>query len=407
MKIAIIGAGAAGFFAAINIKELAPVYEVTIFESGSHSLAKVAITGGGRCNLTNTFAEVKRLSEAYPRGEQLIKRAFKVFDYQQTYEWFENHGVALVSQDDECVFPLSQSAQQVVDMLVAEAKKNNIEIKHSHKVELITALESGYELSFFDAKLKAQRFDAVMVTSGGQAREQGFDMFRDLDIKYVSPVPSLFSFNLPGDSITQLMGTVVDNVRISIAKSKFSSQGTLLITHWGMSGPAVLKLSSYGARLLAQRDYHSSILVNWCSGLAPEQILEHIQMLIKENKAKKVTSVRAFNLPQRLWNALLEKSGISPDRRFAELGSKGINRFVDTLSNDEYKLSGQTRFRDEFVTCGGVALSELHLSSSQSRRYKNLFFAGEVLDVDAITGGFNLQAAWSTAYLIAKSITNA
>ncbi|MFI3331157.1 MAG: NAD(P)/FAD-dependent oxidoreductase [Rikenellaceae bacterium] len=405
MKIAIVGGGAAGYFCAINIKELVGSdCDVTIFEASSRSMTKLAVTGGGRCNLTNSFEQISQLKMAYPRGEKLMKCAFRAFDYKQTFDWFEDHGIELVTQEDECVFPRSQDALEVVNFFADKAKEYNITVKHSHKVKLISAKNSGYELSFVDEKLSFQSFDIVVVTTGGQANLEGFEMLGDLGLTLSEVCPSLFSFNIPSDDITSLMGTVVDNVKLSLSGSKITSLGTLLITHWGMSGPAVLKLSSYGARVLSERDYKSKFFVNWCGDTKPEKILQTLNSALNENAQKLITSIKPFALPQRLWVALIEKSGISTSRRCAELGTKGINKLVNTLSNDEYEILGQTRFREEFVTCGGVSLSEIDLSTCESKKHANLFLAGEVLDIDAITGGFNLQAAWSTAYLITKAI---
>lgn len=406
MKIAIIGAGAAGYFAAINLKELAPQAQVTIFESSSQSLTKVGLSGGGRCNLTNSFAKISKLSEAYPRGYNLLKRAFKIFDHTDAYQWFERRGVKLTLQDDECVFPQSQSSQQIIDTFTDSAARCGIVVKHSHRVEsVLEGEQGGYIVEFADAKLSAQVFDAVVVTTGGSPRVEGLDMLKGLDLEIVNPVPSLFTFNLPGDSITQLMGTVVSDARLSLGGSKFSAEGVVLITHWGLSGPAVLRLSSYGARLLESRDYASPLAVSWVGARSSESVLGELKQMIAENGAKLVTSVRPFNLPARLWNVLVEKSGISLERRFAELGSKGLNRLTNTLINDEYRIEGQSRFREEFVTCGGVALGNIDAQSCESRKYENLYFAGEVLDVDGVTGGFNLQAAWTTGYCVAKSLS--
>lgn len=404
MNIAIIGGGAAGFFAAINIKEMAPKTRVTIFEASSKSLAKVGVSGGGRCNLTNTFEQIDRLPEAYPRGANLIKQAFKVFDHRATRNWFEDHGVELVAQSDECIFPASQSSQQIIDTFLDLARLHDISIKHSHRLENISPLDKGYRLDFVDAKLRSEVFDAVIITTGGSPKIEGLNMLRELELKLEPTMPSLFSFNIPNDPITELMGTVVEGAMVSLSKSKLSASGALLITHWGMSGPAILRLSSYGARLLGERDYKSIMAVNWVGQKNTDKVMSCLQQTISQHGAKLVSSVRPFGLPSRLWLALLEKAGISHQRRFAELGSKGLNRLVNKLTNDEYAISGQSRFREEFVTCGGVALSNINLSNCQSKGHPNLYFAGEVLDVDAITGGFNLQAAWSTAYVVAKDL---
>ncbi len=404
MKVAIIGGGAAGYFAAVNLCEMSPQCEVSIFEGGSYSLAKVSISGGGRCNLTNTFADVHPLTKAYPRGSKLLKRLFKRFDHQSTIEWFERRGVQLVAQSDECVFPVSQSAQEIVDTLTSLAEEFGVVVKHSHRVSLISPSDNGYMVHFADEKLAARPFDAVVVTTGGSPQMSGFEMLRDLNLEIIPPVPSLFTFNIPNDPITTLMGSVVEGVEVSIVGSKLSAQGDLLITHWGMSGPAILRLSSYAARLLHESNYNATLSVSWVGDRRTERVLTALQSHVREHSGKLVTTRSPFSLPSRVWCALIEKANISPTRRFAELGSKGINRLVNLLTNDEYRIVGQSRFREEFVTCGGVALSEIDMVSCEARRYSGLYFAGEVVDVDAITGGFNLQAAWSMGYCVASAI---
>lgn len=407
MDIAIIGGGAAGYFSAINTLELLPSARVTIFEASSRSLAKVLVSGGGRCNLTNTFLGISDMAKAYPRGANLMKRAFKLFNNRDTIEWFEGHGVALTAQADECIFPVSQSSQQIIDTFESLAQELNITVKHSHKVSSITPLqEAGYRVSFADEKLTDLNFDRVVVTIGGQPKLEGFDLFSKLSVNVEPPVPSLFSFNIPDNPITQLMGTVVESAEVSISGSKLSASGALLITHWGMSGPAILKLSSYAARLLSQRDYQTKISVNWVSERRTERVMEELRRIISQHGAKLVTNVKPYDLPTRVWLALLIKSGISHERRFVELGSKGLNRLVNSLTNDEYFVSGQSAFREEFVTCGGISLSSINLSSCEAKEHSGLYFAGEALDIDAITGGFNLQAAWSSGYVVATHIAN-
>ncbi|MFI3259459.1 MAG: aminoacetone oxidase family FAD-binding enzyme [Rikenellaceae bacterium] len=407
MKIAIIGGGAAGYFAAINIKERAAEAEVTIFEASSKSLTKVGISGGGRCNLTNTFAQISNLSKAYPRGDKLIKRAFKIFDNHATVEWFEGHGVRLTTQEDECLFPASQRSSEIIETFVRLNRELGVEVKHSHRVERITPIEEGgYSLSFSDPKLTARDFDSVVVTTGGSPRLEGFGMLGGLNLTISPPLPSLFSLNIPNDPITHLMGCVVEGAIATLGGgSRLSASGAVLITHWGFSGPAILRLSSYGARLLAESEYRYPLSINWVGERSTERVTEEIRAIAREHSAKLVTTKRPYDLPSRLWLALLMKSGIAHERRFAELGSKGINRLVNTLTNDLYQIEGQSRWRSEFVTCGGVSLSSIDLVRCEAKEHPNLYFAGEVLDVDAITGGFNLQAAWSTAFCVACSIT--
>lgn len=277
MKTAIIGGGAAGYFAAINIREMSPQSEVTIFEAASQSLSKVAISGGGRCNLTNTFAAISDLKRAYPRGARLLKRLFKSFDHRATVEWFEQRGVKLVVQEDECIFPASQSAQQIVDTLTGLAHELDITVKHSHRISLITPLEGGYRVEFTDPKLSAQHFERVVVTTGGSPQMGGFEMLHDLAIEIIPPLPSLFTFNIPHDPITTLMGCVVEGAEVSLVGSKHSAKGALLVTHWGMSGPAVLRLSSYAARDLHEAEYRARIAVNWVGERDTERVREELE----------------------------------------------------------------------------------------------------------------------------------
>ena len=392
MKIAIIGAGAAGCFCAIELKRRLPEAIVDIYEAGSKPLAKVAITGGGRCNLTNSFEAIDNLKDAYPRGDKLLRRVFSTFDNRDTWEWFENEGVKLVLQDDHCVFPASQDAMQIVNLLLTRMRQLGVNILTKHKVDSVKALMSEY--------------DSVVVTTGGCSRQDGFKMFEGLDLELVPPVPSLFTFNLPTSPVRDLMGTVVEDAQVSLAGTKFKASGPLLITHWGMSGPAILKLSSYAARHLAEVRYDSTLLVNWCGGDDLDSVRSILQKNAVKNPLKQVVNSHPEYIPSRLWSYLVTKSKIREDARWAEIGPKGLNRLAETLSNDSYHIKGQSRFKEEFVTCGGVSLANINNKTLECVKHPGLYFAGEVLDVDGITGGFNLQAAWSTGFLAALSISS-
>ena len=404
MNIAIIGGGAAGFFAAINITELAPNAKVTIYEGSARVLAKVAISGGGRCNLTNSFEGINDLAHAYPRGAKLMKRAFKLFDYNDTKTWFEECGVELVTQDDKCLFPRSQDSHEIIDTLLRLARERDVEIKLSHRVAKIKKEEEKFNISFQGER--DIECDIVVVTTGGISNNEGLPMFSSLPVDIIEPVPSLFTFNIPNDPITELMGTVVEEVLVSLQGTSMRASGPLLITHWGMSGPAVLKLSSYAARALKESKYHAKLSVNWVNEKAQEKVSKEIDSIIKQHRQKLITNVKPYNLPTRLWLRILDRAEVSHERRWAELGQKGINRIVNILTNDEYVIDGQSRFTEEFVTAGGVSLASLNFSTLECRKCDDLYFAGEVVDIDAITGGFNLQAAWSTGYLVAHSIAN-
>lgn len=417
MKVAVIGAGAAGCFCAIELKRRMPSASVEVFEAAPKALAKVAITGGGRCNLTNSFEGISSLSEAYPRGDKLMKRLFRSFDNNDTCRWFENEGVRLVLQSDHCVFPASQNAMEIVNTLLARMRQEGVVLRTKHKVTgIFPCHEGGYKLSVPEpvegpTLPNSQRkhrldysADIVIVTTGGSPKLSGLGFLDALNLEIIPPIPSLFTFNLPGSPVRELMGTVVENASASLAGTKFKSNGPLLITHWGMSGPAILKLSSYAARYLADNEYSATLSVNWFGDASELDVRSRIQSLSKAGLQKLILNTHPSELPSRLWHYLISKCGIREDARWAELGSKGMNRLVNTLSNDEYQVRGKSRFKEEFVTCGGVALSNINLSTLECKTHPGLYFAGEVLDVDAITGGFNLQAAWSMGYVIAQSI---
>ena len=406
MEIAIIGAGAAGFFTAINLMKLSPNANVTIYEAGSAVLSKVAVSGGGRCNLTNSFEGVKDLVSVYPRGDKFMKRAFKVFSHKDAYEWFEENGIELVTQSDNCVFPCSQDAQEIISTFIGLSKDLGVALRTGHKVVSINQKDSGYELVFSNEEQLPVQCDAVVVTTGGKPQREDFSMFDALPLDVVSPVPSLFSFNIPNDSITEMTGTIVENAIVRFQGAKPKASGTLLITHWGVSGPAILKLSSYAARHLSDCNYRAKLLINWIGESNEQNIHKELNSIISKNSQKLVTSIKPYGLPSRLWLSILNRANISESRRFAELGSNGINRLVNILTNDEYPIEGKSCFKEEFVTCGGISLENIELGTMESKECPNLYFAGEVLDIDAITGGFNLQAAWSTAYVVAVSLAD-
>ena len=380
--VAIIGAGAAGCFCAAGLRRMAPDVAVTVFEAGPRPMAKLAITGGGRCNLTNDFEGIRSLSDAYPRGERVMKRALKAFSNDDTIRWFTERGVPCTLQEDHCWFPCSQDAMDVVRCLLRAM--DGADIRVSTPVSSIKELKDS--------------FDYVVVTTGGMSR--GASMFEGLDLEIVPPVPSLFTLNIPDKSLTALMGLVVD-ASISIPGTSFKADGPLLITDWGVSGPATLKLSSYAARYLAGCQYKATVAINWLDRNENE-VREMLRKSASESPQKQISNTPL--LQQRLWEHIISKAGLRPDIRWAELGSKGLNRLTAVLTQDTYPVSGKGKFKEEFVTAGGIGLSNIDLSTLESRKYPGLLFAGEVLDIDAITGGFNLQAAWSTGYVCARSI---
>lgn len=410
MQIAIIGAGAAGFFLAINLKKMMPETEITIYEKSKRVLAKVEISGGGRCNVTNSFNGIRDLKYAYPRSEKLMKRLFKVFNHQDAYRWFEENGVDLVTQDDNCVFPKSQDSHSIINCFLSQASKMKINIRKECKVSIEdnTAETADNRITLrvktASGKEETKTYDAVAITTGGSPKKEGLEWMEILGHKIIQPVPSLFTFNIKCQQLRELMGTVIENTIASIPATKFRSQGPTLITHWGMSGPAILKLSSYSARFLYENNYKTDISINWTGIVNSEQTAEEITRIIEENPSKKVSSIRPYNLPSRLWNYLIEKTSIDENKRWNELGKKNINKLINTLVNDIYHIDGRSAFKEEFVTCGGISLESVNSNTLESKSIPNLYFAGEVLDIDAITGGFNFQAAWTTAYTVAKSI---
>lgn len=402
MNVAVIGGGAAGFFAALSVKKNHPDAEVTIFEKSSKLLAKVKISGGGRCNVTNGCTSIAKLSEAYPRGGKKLKKAFREFSTPDTMDWFESRGVPLMIQEDNCVFPVSQDSQSIIDCFFAEAKKMNVQIKTKHGVQSIDRKGSDLVLNFTQEGIPSQSFAKVIVATGGSPKRRGLEWLEALGHKIEEPVPSLFTFNMPSETITDLMGIVVENTLTSIQGTKLKSDGPLLITHWGMSGPSILKLSAFGARILSDMGYQFKVQVNWVGVVSHEAVLEELDQLEKEYAQKILANIRPYFLPERLWLFLLSKVDLPQRKKWGELGKKGKNKLMNILTNDVYNVNGKTTFKEEFVTCGGISLESIDFKTMQSRVFKNLYFAGEVMDVDGITGGYNFQSAWTTAFIAGK-----
>lgn len=395
MDIAIIGGGAAGFMAAIMARRTNPSSKVTIFERAQKVLAKVELTGGGRCNVTNSFAAITDMKQAYPRGHKLMKRLMKTFSHEDTYRWFERHGVPLVTQEDECVFPKAQDSHAIINCLVRQANELGVTICFRHRLVNIHKMEDGrLKLEFENGAHRV--FHRTIITTGGSPNGRGLQYLAQLGHEIEAPVPSLFTFNIKDRAFCDLMGTVVDPVVTTIPGTKLRAKGPLLVTHWGVSGPAALKLSSYAARLLAENDYKTPLAISWTGELTRQEVEENLLKLQTASPRKQVATLHPFGLPSRLWLYMLSKLGIDAVKPWAEIGRKTLNRMIETLANDQYTIAGKGAFREEFVTCGGVSLSSVNSKTLESKVCPNLFFAGEVLDIDAITGGFNLQAAWTT-----------
>ena len=405
MRICVIGAGAAGCFCAILLKRRMPEAVVEVFEAGKRPLAKVAITGGGRCNLTNTFRQISQLRQAYPRGEQLMKRALRRWSQQDTMRWWEQEGVRLVTQEDECIFPASQDAMQIVRTLLQGMREAGIALHTSHKVSDILPEQEGYTIAFADGGQMPRHFDRVVCTMGGQPTVQRLAPFRHLSgITIASPVPSLFTFCIHDRSLTALMGCVVESVSVSMAGTKMCAEGALLITHWGVSGPAVLRLSSYAARLLAEQDYRAQLCVNWLNDKNEQEAMAQLSSYQASFARRQIGGEYPRQFTAKLWLHLLGRAHIDSQKRWGELSHRDTNRLCAVLTADVYAIEGKGQYKEEFVTCGGIDLASININTLEARQHPGLYFAGELLDVDGITGGFNLQAAWSMAAVVAESL---
>ncbi|MEX2478133.1 MAG: NAD(P)/FAD-dependent oxidoreductase [Gracilimonas sp.] len=400
LQVAVIGGGAAGFFAAISAKTDHPEAKVTIYEKSDKLLSKVRISGGGRCNVTHHCFDIRELVKFYPRGERPLKKAFGMFSPTDTVQWFESRGVNLKTESDGRMFPTTDDSQTIINCLMQECQKLGIGIKTKSNIKKIKPLDDGYELGFHrGGKVKV---DKVIVATGGSPRRSGFDWLRELGHEIEEPVPSLFTFNMPNEPIKELMGVVANPVSVKIMGSKLQSSGPLLITHWGMSGPAILKLSAFGARELHEKDYNFKALVNWTGERTEQEVRNILKKVEDDHGMKKIPNVNPFELPGRLWEFLLNKLELGDDMIWQNMGKKNINRLVHLLTNDEYQVEGKTTFKEEFVTCGGISLQDVDMKTMQSRRSPDLYFAGEVLDIDGVTGGFNFQAAWTTGFIAGK-----
>ena len=397
-KIAVIGGGAAGFFAALSAKYHHPEVAVSLFEKTSKVLSKVKVSGGGRCNVTNATTDIPTLCKAYPRGGKQLRNLFYHFNTTDTQAWFESRGVALKTEADGRVFPVSNESQSIVDCLLNEAENLGIDIVYQAAVANLKKIEDSWSLSFLKEE-KEQQFDTVIIATGGSPKLEGFRWLETLEHTIVPPLPSLFTFNMPKDPITELMGVAVDHAKVKIKDHNIETEGALLITHWGMSGPAILKASAFGAPTLAACQYNFEIQVNWLGERNTEILFNQLHSCAIKHPQKAVSNQKAFPLPQRLWQYLVDKIGISANKKWIDLSKKKGRQLVELLANDTYVIAGKTTFKEEFVTCGGIALSAVNLKTMESKSQKGLYFAGEVLNIDALTGGYNFQAAWSTGFI--------
>ncbi len=400
--LVVIGGGAAGFFCAVNAARLHTNLQVIMVEKTGKLLSKVRVSGGGRCNVTHACFSTAALVKRYPRGEKILKKAFNIFNTTHTIEWFEKRGVKLKTEDDGRMFPVTNNSQTIIDCLMQEAEKNHVEILLHHDVRSLEKVGEKWLLRFANEKIITADF--VCIASGGYPKTLMFDWLTNIGFSINTPVPSLFTFNMPGNDVTKLMGVSVTNAQVKIVGSKLLESGPLLITHWGMSGPAILKLSAWGARELADRNYHFTLLVNWLPDYNEQSLREEWHNVRNAHAAQKTGNKNPFQLPQRLWLFILSNSGILENIRWADLPGKEQNKLIKNLTAQEFEVKGKTTFKEEFVTCGGILTSEVDANTMQSKRAPNLFFAGEVLDVDGVTGGFNFQHAWTSGFIAACAI---
>lgn len=411
-QLVVIGGGAAGFFCAVNAARLNPSLKVIVVEKTGKLLSKVKVSGGGRCNVTHACFDIAELSKRYPRGQHFVKKAFHQFFTTNTVQWFEERGVKLKAETDGRMFPITDSSQTIIDCLLREVNKFRVEIRMNSEVRSLVPGAGQFQLELADNRHLTADF--VCVACGGYPKSLMFQWLINLGHSIEEPVPSLFTFNLPagragipGHSITKLMGVSVDKARVKISGTKLEQEGPLLITHWGFSGPAVLKLSAWGARELKERNWEFGIIINWLPGYNEQQLAEKFQSLRFDMAAQKVMNKNPFGLPQRLWEYLLTFSEVNGERRWADLPAKEQNRVIRNLCNCAFDIKGKTTFKEEFVTAGGIQLNEVDPNTMMSKKVSNLFFAGEILDVDGVTGGFNFQHAWTSGFIAAKSIAAA
>jgi predicted Rossmann fold flavoprotein len=390
-RLVVIGGGAAGFFCAVNAARMCPQLQVIILEKTAKILSKVKVSGGGRCNVTHALFDIAEMSRRYPRGQNFVKKTFHQFFTTDTISWFEERGVKLKAEKDGRMFPVTDSSQTIIDCLLKEANRYGVEIRMNTEVKALQLENGEWKVTLGNNQPLTANF--LCLATGGYPRASMFDWVKNLGHTFAEPVPSLFTFNLPKHPITQLMGVSVEKAKVKIEGSKLAEEGPILVTHWGLSGPAILRLSAWGARELKDKNYDFNVHINWLPGYTEQGVRESMQQYRKASAAKKIINQNFGELPNRLWQFLLEQSGINNEMRFADLPSKAENTLVKNLV--DYTVE---------VTAGGVVLAEVDANTMMSKKQPNLFFAGEVLDVDGITGGFNFQHAWTSGWIAAKSI---
>lgn len=396
--LVVIGGGAAGFFCAVNAARIHPGLKVILIEKYSKLLSKVKVSGGGRCNVTHDCLSISELIKFYPRGNAFLKKSFHQFYTKDTIEWFEERGVKLKIESDGRMFPVSNDSQTIIDCLLNEANRYGVEILMNAEVQAIKPQkDKPFNIELKNGKKLNPNY--ICVACGGFAKREQFDWLISLGHTIESPVPSLFTFNMPGNKIVELMGITVQEVKVKINNTKLEQRGPLLITHWGFSGPSILKLSAWGARVLSDMNYDFLITINWLPEYNENTLREKYQQLRFEIASQKMIKRNPFGLPSRLWEYYLNEAGVNHEIRWADLPAKEQNKLIKLLTGQEFKIKGKTTFKEEFVTAGGINLNEVDPNSMESKIIKGLYYAGEILDIDGVTGGFNFQNAWTTGYI--------
>ena len=396
--IIIVGGGAAGFFTAINIVEKNPKIKVAILERGKEVLSKVRISGGGRCNVTHACFEPNELVKFYPRGEKELRGPFHKFCSGDTMEWFSNHGVELKIEDDGRIFPVSNSSQTIIDCFIQATQKLGITVLTGQSVQSIFKKDN-----FWKIETQSENYLAEKLILATGSNPKIWEMLQTFGHAIVNPVPSLFTFNIKDHRIKELPGVSAE-VSIKVKDTKLSSTGPLLITHWGMSGPAILKLSAWGARILFEKSYQFTIFVNWLNDIETDQCEKILKDLKQEHAKKAVSKKSPFEFPNRLWESLVLASGILEETKWSDLTKVQLQNLANQLTNASFQVNGKSTFKEEFVTSGGIDLKEINFKTMESKIHENLYFSGEIVDIDAITGGFNFQNAWTSGFIVANAI---
>lgn len=398
----VVGGGAAGFFGAIQAAEMKPGLKITILEKTNKVLSKVRVSGGGRCNVTHHDYNQFSLARHYPRGEKALKNLFKIYHAEHVVKWFASKGIVLKTEDDGRMFPVTDSSETIIDCFLNETRRLNIKIETGRPVGSIAEALGRFHVKVSDTIYEASK---ILIASGGSPNQQSYNWISDLMHQIAAPIPSLFTFNDSGKKFADLMGISVPSAEVRIETTKFAQRGPVLITHWGLSGPAVIKLSAWAAAHLHSVNYTFTAMVNWI-GLREEEVRVQLLEWKSEKSRQKVSTDSLFGLPQRLSRRLCDLAEVDESRNWSELSMKTINKLVELLIRTPFHIKGKTTFKEEFVTCGGVKLSDVDLATMESKKVKNIYFAGEVLDIDGETGGFNFQSAWTTAFVAARAIVS-